>query len=196
MRLLLLLKLIKLNWRLQMTTRPSSAACPSRSRNIVRLIAPLASIVFALLPACGPTASDASASAAHLPPGGGQGAKVTILDSSFTTGTLCTKTDSNFAELRYPEQIPYCNRNITMGEKRSVAKHYGIPDSDFSQYEFDHFIPLAIGGSNDASNLWPQRFDQAKQKDVLEVQLYAKMMAGKVTQKSAVAQIRAWQPGN
>ena len=149
-------------------------------------------ILLTFITACGQGRSSESATEAHFH--GTFTSPKTTVDESFTTGALCTTSDPNFAELRYPEKIPYCNRNISESEKKLVAQHYGIPASEFFQYEFDHFIPLAIGGSNDASNLWPQRLDEAQAKDGLEVSLYAAMKAGNVTQDSAVQQIRSWRP--
>jgi 5-methylcytosine-specific restriction endonuclease McrA len=41
--------------------------------------------------------------------------------------------------------------------------------------EVDHLIPLELGGSNRAANLWPQRYDggwSARDKDRLESRLH------------------------
>jgi len=59
-------------------------------------------------------------------------------------------------------------------------------------YELDHLIPLALGGSNDAANLFPEARDPApgfKEKDVVEVYLYEEMCAGRVSLAAAQAQI-------
>jgi|GEM_PF-1297104 len=116
-------------------------------------------------------------------------------DFAFTPGHLCTASDPNFKEYRYAEHIPYCNRNVTEQMKATVAAHYGVPQSEWGNYEFDHLIPLAIGGDSSVDNLWPQPHgspDGSQGKDVLEDQLYREMVAGTVTQADAVKQIYGW----
>jgi hypothetical protein len=41
------------------------------------------------------------------------------------------------------------------------------------EYEIDHFIPLALGGSNNIKNLWPQpiTYPGYKEKDYLQLYL-------------------------
>lgn len=118
-------------------------------------------------------------------------------DFSFTPGNLCTPTDPNFKEYRYPEHIPYCQRNVTQQMKQTVADHYGVPQSDWSGFEFDHLIPLAIGGDSSIDNLWPQPHvvgapDGSEGKDKLENDLYLQMKAGTITQAEAVKRIYGW----
>ena len=115
-------------------------------------------------------------------------------DWSFTPGRLCTPNDSDFKEYRYPEHIAYCNRNVTLEMKQQVATHYGIPQSEWHNYEFDHLVPLCIGGNSQVDNLWPQPRGPTESdgKDVLENQLYQGMKAGAITQAEAVKQNYAW----
>jgi tyrosine-protein phosphatase SIW14 len=116
-------------------------------------------------------------------------------DWSFTPGRLCTPQDPDFKEYRYTEHIAYCNRNVTQQMKQEVGAHYGIPQSEWSNYEFDHLIPLCIGGNSHVENLWPQPRGQSNgsdDKDRLENQLYKQMLAGTITQAEAVKQIYAW----
>ena len=158
------------------------------------------SILATLLGACGPNNSHqsdlATAGPAVQTAGQFTGPAIFLPDAAKTPGILCTTSDPNFQKLRYPERIPYCVRNIGMAEKRQVAAAYGVPESDFNQYEFDHFIPLSIGGSDDPRNLFPQRLDAAHEKDALEMQLFSKMAAGTIKQATAVALIRAWKPSS
>jgi hypothetical protein len=119
-------------------------------------------------------------------------------DSSYTPGHLCSPSDPNFKEYRYAEHIPYCNRNVTQQMKVTIGQHYGVPQSNWSGYEFDHMIPLAIGGDSSIDNLWPQPHgdpDGSDGKDKLENQLYLQMRDGKITQADAVNQIYAWFTG-
>jgi hypothetical protein len=116
-------------------------------------------------------------------------------DSSYTPGHLCSPSDPNFKEYRYAEHIPYCNRNVTQQMKLTIAQHYGVPQADWNGYEFDHLIPLAIGGDSSIDNLWPQPHgdpDGSNGKDKLEDLLYREMAAGTVTQAQAVQQIYGW----
>jgi hypothetical protein len=53
------------------------------------------------------------------------------------------------ATVRPPESITY-------PEKRASMAAYGLRGAT-SRYEYDHFVPLELGGSvNDARNLWPE----------------------------------------
>jgi hypothetical protein len=116
-------------------------------------------------------------------------------DWTFTPGRLCTPSDPDFKEYRYPEHIAYCNRDVTPQMKQEVAAHYGIPQSEWGNYEFDHLIPLCIGGDSHVDNLWPQprgNPNGSDDKDKLENQLYQEMKAGTITQAEAVRQIYAW----
>jgi hypothetical protein len=116
-------------------------------------------------------------------------------DPAITPGSLCTDSDPNFDGYRYPEDIAHCRRNVSKREKNDVAAAYGVAKSSFSQYEFDHLIPLGIGGSDDESNIWPQPLDADNDdKDRLEEQLYLEMRDGQITQADAVAEILAWRP--
>jgi hypothetical protein len=115
--------------------------------------------------------------------------------STYTPGVLCTTSDKDFSTLRYAEQIPYCTRNVSSSLKDQVAAEYGVAKANYSSYEFDHWYPLAIGGSNNIKNLWPQPNSEnsgSNSKDALEDRLYNAMNAGTMTQKQAVAAINAW----
>ncbi|TBR22751.1 hypothetical protein EPO15_07260 [bacterium] len=115
-------------------------------------------------------------------------------DPDKTPGRLCTTDDPDFLEFRYPERIPYCKRHVTKEEKRRVAAAYGIPESEWPNYEFDHLIPLGIGGSSLDENIWPQPRgdDEAEGKDKLELALYKALAAGTITQAEAVRRNMAW----
>ena len=45
-------------------------------------------------------------------------------------------------------------------------------------YECDHIVPLALGGSNEVANLWPQPNVEAAKKDRLEVAMQRLVCAG------------------
>ncbi len=118
-------------------------------------------------------------------------------DFNVTPGHLCTPTDPNFKEYRYAEHIAYCNRNVTKQMKQQVAASYNVPQASWSSYEFDHLIPLCIGGDSSVDNLWPQPRGAADSdgKDKLENDLYKQMVAGTITQQAAVQRIYDWFKG-
>ena len=47
-------------------------------------------------------------------------------------------------------------RNVSDSLKKRVYRAYGVAyPPPFGTYELDHYVPLALGGSNDIANLWP-----------------------------------------
>lgn len=72
-------------------------------------------------------------------------------------------------------------RVVSATTKRKVFLAYGLAPSN--AYELDHLIPLELGGSNEAANLWPQPYAgtmNAHDKDRVENRLHALVCAGKV----------------
>lgn len=109
-------------------------------------------------------------------------------DPNMTPGSYCTRPDS----YRYPERIPYCERNVSGGRKRQIIEDYNqklgydIKRGDRSSYKIDHLIPLCAGGSNDDNNLWPQHRSVYVITDDLEGLICEKMAAGRLLQKRAI----------
>lgn len=108
--------------------------------------------------------------------------------SALTPGKLCDKPN----EFRYPENIAYCERDVAFETKEIIIAEYDmkygfriktLPRVDF---KIDHFIPLCMGGSNDASNLWPQHKSVWEKTDPIEPIICSKMLQGKIKQKDAV----------
>lgn len=117
-------------------------------------------------------------------------------DQTMTVGALCSTSDKDFAEFRYPEAIPYCNRDVTTQTKQLIYNAYHIPVDERKQYTIDHLIPLSIGGNNDMKNLWPEhislrdsRLDPSGQMK-LEQYVYEQVRAGKMKQADAIAMIK------
>lgn len=77
------------------------------------------------------------------------------------------------------------SRHVTEKTKRDVYERYGIDYRLFhGKFEVDHFISLELGGLNDISNLWPQRFEPkpgAREKDVVETHLKKEICKGLIT---------------
>lgn len=78
--------------------------------------------------------------------------------------------------------------------KKKIMTAYREPGS-LGDYELDHLVPLEVGGSNDAGNLWPERNDHPSgainSKDLVENALNKAVCAGKVTLDAAQAAIAA-----
>ena len=45
--------------------------------------------------------------------------------------------------------------SMSHARRDEILAEYGLPPGDHPDYEIDHLIPLCLGGSDDASNLWP-----------------------------------------
>lgn len=113
-------------------------------------------------------------------------------DTQLTPGVLCTTPD----ELRYPEQIPYCDRNVSTGLKWAVINRYSkklkftINDANRTEFKIDHYIPLCMGGANSIDNLWPQHSSVYKVTDALEETLCEAMANGKIKQVEAIEKLK------
>ena len=66
---------------------------------------------------------------------------------------------------------------------------YGTPQSE--RTELDHLVPLELGGSNDATNLWPEHPPTPNPKDKVEDVLNAAVCDGRVKLAAAQAAIAA-----
>lgn len=80
-------------------------------------------------------------------------------------------------------------RHVTAATKRRVYAAYGINPKRGGPYEVDHLISLALGGSNDPANLWPQSYVttpwNARRKDALESRLHKMVCSGRVSLREA-----------
>lgn len=114
-------------------------------------------------------------------------------DSSLTPGVLCEHAD----ELRYPERIKYCERDVESDTKYEVIQDYNeklgyqILPQQRRNFKIDHYIPLCMGGSNDKRNLWPQHKSIYQHTDELEMVACQKMASGRISQSRAVDVIKA-----
>ena len=113
-------------------------------------------------------------------------------DARLTPGSLCQDPDS----YRYPEHIPYCERNVDSGEKWRIMQLYdttygyhtvALAKRDRSQFKIDHYLCLCMGGSNEETNLWPQHVSVGRLTDPLEQSTCDRMKAGTLKQVDAVA---------
>ena len=85
-------------------------------------------------------------------------------------------------------------RNVSKQTKDYVFMEYGLVERDPNmEYEVDHFISLALGGSNDLANLWPEPEEPRpgfREKDVVENYLYREMCKGNISLPEAQTAIR------
>ncbi len=108
-----------------------------------------------------------------------------------TPGKLC-----EHGTKRYAQQITYCERNVSGGEKNAIIADYDqqlgfkIRSMDRGDFKIDHFIPLSIGGSNDVENLWPQHKSVYAYSDRLELLLFQAMEADTIKQMDAIRIIK------
>jgi hypothetical protein len=78
--------------------------------------------------------------------------------------------------------------------KQKIMIAYREPGAP-GDYELDHLVPLELGGSNDAGNLWPEPDDHpagaVNSKDLVENALNTAVCTGKVTLTAAQTAIAA-----
>lgn len=84
-------------------------------------------------------------------------------------------------------------RSVSSELRRRLYEQYQISyPQPRGSYEADHLIPLALGGSNDLANLWPEAAAPVpgfKEKDVVEIYLHDEVCAGRVDLTNAQQQI-------
>ena len=79
--------------------------------------------------------------------------------------------------------------SITEQEKATSMAAYGDTGS-LSNYEYDHFVPLELGGAtNDPRNLWQEQGASPNPKDTVENDLRQKVCDGQITLAAAQHQI-------
>ena len=116
--------------------------------------------------------------------------------TALTPGKLCTDKDLDYDGLRYAGKVPVCRGNMTEKMKAIVAEKYGIQQSSLPDYEFVYLVPLALGGTNDVSNVWPLHKADAAERALLEDKLCSELKSGKITQAAAVSAVKAWKPSS
>jgi hypothetical protein len=79
---------------------------------------------------------------------------------------------------------------VTLALRRRVFEAYGLSyPQPPKAFDVDHLIPLALGGSNDIANLWPEPMNaMATEKNNVEDALYRKVCV-EGTVKLAEAQL-------
>ena len=84
-------------------------------------------------------------------------------------------------------------RNVSVTLKKKIYAAYGIAyPQPTGSIELDHIIPLELGGSNAAANLFPEAAAPEpgfREKDVVEDYLHLEVCAGRVSLQAAQHQI-------
>ncbi len=84
-------------------------------------------------------------------------------------------------------------RSVSTSQKKQGYAAYGIAyPPPTGSYEYDHLIPLELGGNNDAANLFPEAATPSpgfKEKDLVEDYLHDEVCAGHLSLPQAQAQI-------
>lgn len=110
-------------------------------------------------------------------------------DTSRTPGDALDVTSSDVCVSGYSSKV----RDVPQAVKEQVYTSYGITSRQPKEYEIDHLIPLSMGGSNSARNLWPQSFRtqpwNATVKDGLENRLHSMLCNGQIDMKTAQHEI-------
>jgi hypothetical protein len=115
----------------------------------------------------------------------------------FTSGHTRTDNVSEICTVGYTERV----RDVPDGDRKAVFEEYNVSfpknatmrAAIFGMYEVDHFIPLALGGSNDISNLWLQPRDPRpgyKEKDRVETYLHKQVCDGTMSLEDARQKMR------
>jgi hypothetical protein len=73
--------------------------------------------------------------------------------------------------------------------KLTSEADYGDPPGFTGEY--DHLVPLELGGANSTSNLWPEEGQIPNRKDHVEGRLRAAVCAGRISLHQAQAEIAA-----
>jgi hypothetical protein len=81
---------------------------------------------------------------------------------------------------------------FTKAERETAFARYGVITTNPAGYgEYDHLIPLELGGANTSANLWPEKGKIPNPKDAVEDTLHEEVCAGKVSLAAAQKAIAA-----
>jgi hypothetical protein len=138
-----------------------------------RAVVALARKPAVIMRACGATAATSNLRTCRLRFWGLDRPELTPGDAFYVTiEDICTPG--------YAKKI----RSGTKPLRDQAFKSYGVLSCRRGEYQLDHLIPLALGGSNSIKNLWPQPNNtspwNARVKDALEVRLHKLVCRGQV----------------
>lgn len=105
-----------------------------------------------------------------------------------TPGSVLRVTAADVCRPGYAKSV----RHVTAATRRQVLASYGYDDGPHgAEFELDHLISLELGGSNAASNLWPEPYagTGARVKDKVENYLHREVCQGRMTLQEAQREI-------
>jgi hypothetical protein len=126
------------------------------------------------------------------PGGGNERADTAVVTSSlpiasFTPGSTMPLTAAQLCSGQRPAPV------VAADVARQVIARYGMERVSPSQYELDALITPELGGTADAANLWPQRYDgtrwNAHVKDAVETRLHDMVCRGEIPLATAQREI-------
>ena len=118
---------------------------------------------------------------------------LTLPDHQLTPGAVATTSKAVVCTPGYASSVRPRGEQWRELKDRVYAE-YGMPVGSRYGHVIDHEIPIEIGGSpTDIRNLWPQPYDESKQKDVVEDELHALVCDGRMPITQAQARVaRDW----
>jgi hypothetical protein len=96
-------------------------------------------------------------------------------DARRTPGAATNATAAEVCSAGYTRRVRYVPNHVRLEAYAAYGR-----DAGGNCCELDHLIPLELGGSNDAANLWPQPLGEAAHKDRLERRLHALVCSGEL----------------
>jgi hypothetical protein len=115
--------------------------------------------------------------------------KPLLPDPKLTPGDVFDVTLKDICTPGYSRKVRAVPRSL----RNEAYRLYGITSPNPGDYQFDHLIPLSLGGSNSIRNLWPQSYRtspwNAHVKDVLERKIHNLVCAEKVDLQTAQHEI-------
>lgn len=108
----------------------------------------------------------------------GYGAGPLVPDANLTPGAVAPLTASQVCAAGGPEEM-----RPPLPVQEAVFHEYGMDGAPAQQYEVDHLITPALGGTDDIRNLWPESYSSewnAHVKDQLEDHLHELVCEGKL----------------
>lgn len=119
-------------------------------------------------------------------------------DPACTPGAVGVRTGSEANDRALVCNAGFSGRHRPIGTgkaKVAAMKAYGIPTTDIRVVEYDHLIPLSLGGADDTANLWPQHSDLPNRgfhnsKDDVELRLWRAVCTGPVDKRQSLVKVQ------